>query len=131
MKKSTSIIVLAIVTLLVFSLPINARYSYITQLSGGLSIDSNGLANCTGSVKPSKSATSTDLKVTLEHYNNNEWNEVTSWTNSGSGMAMLTKSGKRYVDRGTYRVTVNVKVYDSSSGDLLEDETFITSEKIY
>ena len=131
MKKRVSVIVLVVVLLMALCLPIFARYSYITQLSGGLSIDSSGLANCTGFVKPSNSATRTDLKVTLEHYINSDWSEIESWTNSGSGMVSITKSGKRYVDRGKYRVVVNAKVYDSSSGSLLEDESFTTSEKTY
>ena len=131
MKKRVSVIMLVAVLLMALCLPIFARYSYITQLSGGLSIDSSGLANCTGFVKPSNSATRTDLKVTLEHYINSDWSEIESWTNSGSGMVSITKSGKRYVDRGKYRVVVNAKVYDSSSGSLLEDESFTTSEKTY
>lgn len=131
MKKRVSVILLVAVLFTALCLPIYARYSYITQLSGGLSIDSSGLANCTGFVKPSNSATRTDLKVTLEHYINSDWSEIESWTNSGSGMVSITKSGKRYVDRGKYRVVVNAKVYDSSSGSLLEDESFTTSEKTY
>ena len=131
MKKRVSVIMLVAVLLMALCLPIYARYSYITQLSGGLSIDSSGLANCSGLVIPSRIDTRTNLKVTLEHYVNGNWNEIDSWTNSGSGMVSITKSGKRYVDRGKYRVVVNAKVYDSSSGSLLEDESYTTSEKTY
>jgi len=101
------------------------------MLSGGLSIDSYGLANCTGLIIPSNSNTRTFLTVTLEQYNNGSWAGIESWTNSGSGIASISKTGKRYVDRGKYRVVVNAKVYDSFSGSLLEDENFTTSEKTY
>lgn len=131
MKKKACVIVLAIVILVLFCLPLYARYSYITMLSGGLSIDSNGLATCSGLVIPSKSTTRTVLTVTLEQYNNGSWAGIESWTNSGSGIASISKTGKRYVDRGKYRVVVNAKVYDSFSGSLLEDENFTTSEKTY
>ncbi len=131
MKKKACVIVLAIVILVLFCLPLYARYSYITMLSGGLSIDSNGLATCSGLVIPSKSTTRTVLTVTLEQYNNGSWAGIESWTNSGLGIASISKTGKRYVDRGKYRVVVNAKVYDSFSGSLLEDENFTTSEKTY
>ena len=130
MKKKACIIILAFIFVL-FCLPLYARYSYITMLSGGLSIDSYGLANCTGLIIPSNSNTRTFLTVTLEQYNNGSWAGIESWTNSGSGIASISKTGKRYVDRGKYRVVVNAKVYDSFSGSLLEDENFTTSEKTY
>ena len=130
MKKKACIIILAFIFVL-FCLPLYARYSYITMMSGGLSIDSYGLANCTGLIIPSNSNTRTFLTVTLEHYNNGSWAGIESWTNSGSGIASISKTGKRYVDRGKYRVVVNAKVYDSFSGSLLEDENFTTSEKTY
>ena len=101
------------------------------MLSGGLSIDSNGLATCSGLVIPSKSTTRTFLTVTLEKYNNGSWAVIESWTNSGSGIASISKTGKQYVSRGTYRVVVNAKVYDTSSGELLEDVSYTTSKKTY
>lgn len=131
MKKKACVIVLAIVILVLFCLPLYARYSYITMLSGGLSIDSNGLATCSGLVIPSKSTTTTFLTVTLEHSKNGSWVEIESWTNSGSGLASISLTGKRYVARGTYRVVVNAKVYDTSSGELLEDVSYTTSKKTY
>lgn len=131
MKKKACVIVLAIVILVLFCLPLYARYSYITMLSGGLSIDSNGLATCSGLVIPSKSTTRTFLTVTLEKYNNGSWAVIESWTNSGSGIASISKTGKQYVSRGTYRVVVNAKVYDTSSGELLEDVSYTTSKKTY
>lgn len=100
------------------------------MLSGGLSIDSYGLANCTGLIIPSNSNTRTFLTVTLEQYNNGSWAGIESWTNSGSGIASISKTGKRYVDRGKYRVVVNAKVYDSFSGSLLEDENFRHQKKL-
>lgn len=130
MKKKACIIILAFIFVLC-CLPLYARYSYITMLSGGLSIDSYGLANCTGLIIPSNSNTRTFLTVTLEQYNNGSWAGIESWTNSGSGIASISKTSKRYVDRGKYRVVVNAKVYDSFSGSLLEDENFTTSEKTY
>ena len=99
MKKSISVFLFAVAMITVLCLPIYARYSYITQLSGGLSIDSSGLANCSGLVIPSRIDTRTNLKVTLEHYVNGNWNEIDSWTNSGSGTISISKSGKRYRQR--------------------------------
>lgn len=131
MKKNVFVIVLIILLLVTFCSPLYARYSFITMLSGGLSIDSYGLAACTGLVIPSKSTTTTFLTVTLEHSKNGSWVEIESWTNSGSGLASISLTGKRYVSRGTYRVVVNAKVYDTSSGELLEDVSYTTSEKTY
>jgi len=133
-KKILSMLLLLTVMVTVLAVSASARYSHIDSLLVGLSIDSNGLAVCNGTVKPSDSNTRTELTVALEQKINGVWNSanpVESWTASGIGKATITKTGSRYVYKGTYRVVATAKVYDSSTGALLENESYISSERTY
>ena len=129
-KKTLSIILLVAILLVALSSTVSARYQNIAILYAGLTIDSNGLAYCEGMVKPSDSTTNTTLTVELQKKSGNSWGFVDSWSGSGTGTALLSKFGQRYVVRGTYRVVVTAKVY-SSSGTLLENENIISREVTY
>lgn len=105
-------------------------YTHITILSAGLSIDSSGLATCSGLVFPTYVNTKVELMVTLEEYKNSRWGSVYSWSAYGDGTNTTAVSGNRYVTSGRYRVVVVAKIY-SLSGTLLETQSKTTTEKTY
>jgi len=128
-KKALGIILLFAMVFAVLTPTVSARYQYITILTTALSINSSGLANCSGAVKPSDSSTKTTLTVELQK-SSGGWKYEYSWSTSGSGAANIPLAGQRYVTKGLYRVVVTAKVY-SSSGTLLETQSVISHEVAY
>ena len=123
-------IILCFAMIFAFSgLTVSARYQYITTLNAGLSINSSGLATCSGLVKPSDNDTSTTLTVELQKYSSG-WKYDDSWNTSGTGTKNVQLSAQKYVVRGLYRVVVTAKVY-SSSGKLLETQSLMSHEVTY
>jgi hypothetical protein len=139
MKKFISTLLLISILIVPLGVPAQAYadnviitpyYTHITTLFAGLSIDSSGLATCSGTVFPTYFDTNAELTVTLEEYKNNKWGSVYSWSAYGDGSAIIAKSGQRYVTSGRYRVVVTAKIY-SLSGTLLETQSKTTTEKTY
>lgn len=139
MKKFISTLLLLSILIVPLGVPAQAYadntiitpfYTHITVLSAGLSIDSSGLATCSGVVLPTYFDTNAELTVTLEEYKNNKWGSVDSWSAFGPGTNPISKNGNRYVASGRYRVVVTAKIY-SVSGTLLETQSKTTTEKTY
>jgi len=132
-KKIFSIVLLLAVIVTALNLTVSARYNYIDLLSSGLSINSIGLATCTGVVTPSYNDTKATLNVELQKkVSNNVWSpEGGAWSGSGTGNNPIAVEGKKYVVHGTYRVLVTAKIYSSSSGALLETQSMYSPEVTY
>ena len=58
------------------------------------------------------------------------WTTVKSWSGSDAGQSGLIVEGNYYAEHSTYRVASTAKIY-SSTGKLLEMETFHSAEKTY
>lgn len=129
-KKALGFILFLAVMITALSSTVSARYQYIDVLSVSLTINSSGLSNHGGYVMPSDSNTSTTLSVELQKKNGSSWDNEDSLSASGSGTRTVSKSGSKYVGRGTYRVVLTARVY-SSSGTLLETQSVISHEVTY
>ena len=133
MKK---IILFSVCLALVFSIfviPINvtARYTYIRELSAGLTIDSMGIASSGGTVKAwNWDVNRADVSVSLQRQVGNSWVTIAGpWTASGTGFTGASASGRVAVARGhnyRARVTGNVR---SSMGMLLESDTMYSGTR--
>jgi len=128
--KAISIILFLAVIVTALSITVSARYKYIDILGASLTINSSGLASCSGYVCPSDNSTNTTLTVELQKKSGNSWVSEYSWSGSSVGMRTAVASGTRYVVRGTYRVVSTANVY-SSSGTLLETQSVTSKEVTY
>lgn len=84
------------------------RYTGISSIAAGLTIDSAGCATCTSSVI-TYSGYSVDLKMELQR----DGSTIKTWLNSGSVVVSLSKP--YYVTSGhSYQVIATATVYDSN-----------------
>lgn len=96
---------------------IQPRYTAILYFNHNLSIDSSGLATCSGKVE-AKANLPTKLIIKLQRYSNGTWTTIKSWEDTGDFYVRLSKT--YYVADGySYRVYVEGYVYDVN-GSLLE-----------
>ena len=94
------------------------RYVGVVRILTTLKIESNGLAKPYTSVTL-KSGYSADITMALEQSpkGQNDWEEENSWSTSGSGIVILSKSW--FVPSGyDYRVVVDVTVYDENGSEV-------------
>ncbi len=105
---------------------ISPAYSYTKKVSATLSISTEGIATCGGSVKAMASSR-ISLTMTLYKKAGNVWSKVTSWSTSGTGITL--KLQKTYaVSKGTYKVAVagTVTSSEGNSEHFSETSTQIT-----
>lgn len=129
-KKALGIILFIVLIITILNVTVSARYQYISNFSYGFSINSNGLATCTGYVKPTYDDKKTTLTVELQKCSNGSWVYVDSWSDSRTGANSFSITELKYVISGKYRVVVTAYVY-SSSGTLLETTSCTSSEITY
>jgi hypothetical protein len=144
MKKKIISTVLVVIMVILLAIPANAaptnsvdinnvmspQFTHILSMSAGLGIDSTGKATCSGKVFPSSSTYTAYLTISLEQKTSSGWTSIQSWSGSAVGYAGVNLEGIRYVVRGTYRVCSTANIY-SSSGTLLETESFYSAERTY
>ena len=106
------------------------RFTYISMLNAGLSINSVGKATCVGIVTLYDDSHSTDLTVSLQKSTSNGWTTIKEWTVSGTGIPGVATEQYYYVVNGTYRVCATAKVYNAS-GILLETESLYSVTVTY
>lgn len=100
---------------------ITPMWKNIDALGAGLTFGALGRANCSGSLELSNTNDTGTLYMYLQRVVNGSWEDVTSWSTSGSIYVSLGKSF--YVTSGyNYRVHVVAYVYNSS-GQLIEAGT--------
>lgn len=101
----------------------------IGLLTAALSIDGNGKACCDGFVRARTSSNKVYITMTLQRSSGNSWEDVKSWSTSGTPSATLAK--ERYVVSGYYyRVKVTASAY-TSSGSFIEQLTVYSGDKEY
>lgn len=141
MKKTLSLI---IVTILLLSLGVQSfaatqpepavitpMWTTLVNVSANLSIDSIGVATCSGTMGLNSSTSSYKSRLILELQkldSSGYWNTITSWSKAGG--VMCTNDAYRAVSRGTYRVKATGEVYDSD-GNFIESGTAISLKRIY
>lgn len=107
-----------------FKLP---KWTYIVYVGGGVvqDTDSKGRHKVGGSMVVRGGDNIAELEATVQRYNGGWYNTSYKWSDSGAGDAEVAEYV--YLNTGTYRVRLVVKVY-SPSGVLLEEETLYTGE---
>ena len=109
-----------------FKLP---KWTYITYVGGGVlqETDSLGRHKAGGDVILRHYDNIAEIEATVQRYNGGWHNTSYKWSargNSGAGVSEYI-----YLNTGTYRVRLVIKVY-SPSGTLLEETTLYTGETI-
>lgn len=109
-----------------FKLP---KWTYIVYVGGGVlqSTDSLGRHKVGGDVVLLDGDNIAEIEATVQRYNNGWLNTSYKWSDRGSGDAEVVEY--IYLNTGTYRMRLVIKVY-SPSGVLLEETTLYTDETI-
>ncbi|TEB15564.1 hypothetical protein Psfp_02059 [Pelotomaculum sp. FP] len=109
---------------------ITPKFTYISLLSPGLSINSSGKATCIGLASAYDSSHTTILTVELQKYTGSGWSTIKSWSASSTGTSVAVVEENYYVVHGTYRVCATAEVYNAS-GVLLERKSLYSDTVIY
>ncbi len=129
MKKTVSLIlcIILMVSVLSFSAlavdpegnnpdPINPEYTRVTMIAAGLTIESNGVAYCSGVVEPTYSTDTVTLIVRLQYWNGSRWVTYCSWETTDSG-PLVDLSETQSVTAGySYRVRISAECVAASGG---------------
>lgn len=106
------------------------RFTYISLLSPGLSINSSGKATCMGLASAYDNSHTTKLTVELQKSTDSGWSTIKTWSASATGVSIADIEEDYYVVRGTYRVCATAKVYNTS-GNLLETQSLYSATSTY
>ncbi|HKM00827.1 MAG TPA: hypothetical protein VJ083_02105 [Sedimentibacter sp.] len=99
---------------------IKPAYTYISSFGAALEINSIGVATCEGIMSHTLTDGTCELVIELKKLDSNKnWDTIATWTSTG--LQKCADYRYRAVSRGTYRVYVTAKVYDSS-GNLVESQ---------
>lgn len=108
---------------------IRPAYMYISSFGAALEINSIGVATCEGIMSHILTDGSCELIIELKKLDSNKnWDTIATWTSTG--LQKCADYRYRAVSRGTYRVYVTAKVYDSS-GNLVETQSVHTITDTY
>ncbi|MEL7648744.1 MAG: hypothetical protein AAGU76_11660 [Sedimentibacter sp.] len=91
---------------------ITPMYTNIASIGASLEISSLGIATCEGILTHRLNDGSCELTMKLQKLNTDKsWSTIATWT--AEGLTKCSNYQYRAVSRGTYRVAVTGKVYDS------------------
>lgn len=108
---------------------ITPMYINISTFAASLEIDNLGIATCEGILTHRLYDGSCELIMKLQKLGTDKsWNTIATWTAEGS--LKCADFQYRAVSRGTYRVAVTAKVYNSS-GNLTEEQTVYSISDTY
>ena len=107
-----------------FKLP---KWTYIIYVGGGVltTTDSQGRHKVGGDMIVRGGDNIAEIEATVQRYNGGWYNTSHKWSSSGKGGAEVVEY--IYLNTGTYRMRLVVKVY-SPSGAPLEESTLYTDE---
>ena len=92
------------------SVPIHTDYVNIRLLQTGLTIDSSGMARCTGRVTLYSSSNTAKLTLVLQKYTGSGWSTIKTWAASVRGTTPTNVVKSSHVARGQYRVSTTAKI---------------------
>lgn len=111
---------------------IGLRFTYFAEVSCGMDINSKGKATCSGS---GGVYNKNDLVLSLKLYKHDGsyWRLVDSWTKESENALQIGTTEYSYdLESGyDYRLNTTCRVYDSSTGKLLETVTVLSDEVYY
>jgi hypothetical protein len=87
--------------------PIIPEYTRVTMIAAGLSISSDGVATCSGTVEPTYSTDTVTLIVRLQYWNGNGWTTYCSWETTDSGLFVDLMETQSVPAGYSYRVRVS------------------------
>lgn len=104
-------------------------YTNIANFGAALEIDSLGIATCEGILTHRLYDGSCELTMKLQKLGTDKsWNTIATW--SAEGTTKCSDYQYKAVSRGTYRVAVTAKVYNSS-GSLVETQSVYSITDTY
>jgi hypothetical protein len=109
---------------------VTPKFTYISLLNAGLSINSSGRATCIGHASAYNSSNTTRLTVQLQKSTESGWSTIESWSASSTGQSVAGVEEDYYVTHGTYRVCATAKVYNAA-GNLLESKSAYSDMATY
>lgn len=105
-------------------------YMYTTKVSASLTIDENGTARCSGSIRVRSNDSSVSITVRLQKKSGSTWMPVKTWYgDSDGGKYLVSLSNNHAVASGTYRVYVDGIVTDIDGNT--EAVFAVSGEKTY
>lgn len=108
---------------------IKLQWVDLNLVSSYLNIDDLGIATCTGTTKQGSSDNTCKLVMNLQKQNEKKgWDTIATWSKDGTTRCI--KETRKAVTKGTYRLTVIGKVYDSK-GNFIESGSEISVNKTY
>ncbi len=109
-----------------FKLP---KWTYLVYVGGGVldTTDSKGRHKVGGDAISNDYDNIVEIEATVQRYNSGWYNTSYKWSDRDNGGAGVVEYV--YLNTGTYRMRLVIKVY-SPSGALLEDVTLYTGETI-
>ncbi len=108
---------------------VSPMYIHLMTLSSSLDIDKLGIATCTAKLVQNLGDGSSELIMNLQKLNSdNTWSSVHTWTKTG--LKTCSDSQYKLVSKGTYRLFVTGKIYDSD-GKFVEAGTIYSINKTY
>lgn len=135
MKKTISLILCFVLIFSVLSIsafavepegnglePLDPEYTRVNMIAAGLTISSDGVAYCSGTVQPKYSTDTVTLIVRLQYWTGTRWENYCSWETTDSG-AIIDLSETESVTAGySYRVRISAHCAPASG---------IPSETVY
>ena len=93
------------------------EYTRVTMIYAGLSINSDGVALCSGSVYPTYSTDTVTLTVRLQYQSGSSWYTYRSWSVTTSAIQInLDENATVSPYHTTYRVRVSAECVAASGG---------------
>ena len=140
MKKTISLILCLVLVCSVLSIsafalqpednnpePLNPEYTRVTMIAAGLTISSDGIATCSGTVDPIYSTDTITLIVRLQYWTGTRWANYCSWETTESGPLVDLYETQSVSAGYSYRVRVSAECV-AASGD--ESETVYANSYI-
>ena len=132
MKKPISLILCLVLLISILSIsafaidpegndlePIVPEYTRVTMIAAGLTISSNGVATCSGTVDPTYSTDTVTLIVRLQYWTGTRWTNYCSWETTGGGIYVDLTETESVPAGYSYRVRVSAECV-AASGDASE-----------
>ena len=102
--------------------PLDPEYTRVNMIAAGLTISSDGVATCSGTVQPKYSTDTVTLIVRLQYWTENGWSNLYSWETTGSGVFVDLLETQSVSAGYYYRVRVSAECVAASGN---------TSETVY
>lgn len=132
LKKTISFILCFVLTVSILSIsafavepegndlePLNPEYTRVNMIAAGLTISSDGVATCSGTVQPKYSTDTVTLTVRLQYWTENGWTDYCTWETTGSGIYVQLIETQSVSAGYSYRVRISAECV-AATGNVTE-----------